>query len=101
MYLTGGALDAGPPPTAGTVEKMQDGNKGEDGKKNKGVKRKEEVEQDESKEEADSGGDGDGGDNTQAVRYPAEKLRIKMFKKRITGLAFTPGKIVKATILFS
>lgn len=96
MYPTGGALDAGPPPTAGTVETMQDVNKGDNGKISKGVKRLQELKQDESKEEADSGGDGHGGDNTQAVRYPAEKLRIKMFKKRITGLAFTPGKMVQS-----
>jgi len=69
-------LDAGPPPTAGTVERMEkvgadsDQGEGEEGKRSVSV------------------------NESLPVRYPAEKLRIRAFTKRITGIAFTPGDTI-------
>jgi len=77
-------LDAGPPPTAGAFVKV--GGMGDEGE--------------EPEEERGDGVTGEGqgkgfGDtdmkDTISVRYPQERLRIKPFSKRITGIAFTPG----------
>ena len=69
-------LDAGPPPTAGTLERM--GDEGADGEKDEG----------------EQGEEFEGVSESPSVRYPAEKLRIKAFSKRITGVAFTPGDTI-------
>jgi hypothetical protein len=75
---------------------MQDSKKRtgrDDGKKKTGGKRQESEEEEEEEEALGSGEDGS--EKSQVVRYPAEKLRIKVFNKRITGIAFTPGEMSK------
>jgi hypothetical protein len=69
-------LDAGPPPTAGNLERM--GKAGADSDQGEEEEREGSLSVNES----------------LPVRYPAEKLRIRAFTKRITGIAFTPGDTI-------
>jgi len=76
-------LDAGPPPTAGTMEKMVQNDKSNT-----------RAGEEEMEEEEEAFGVNVNMKDVIAVRYPVEKLRIKTFSKRITGIAFTPGDLL-------
>ena len=79
-------LNAGPPPTAGTMEKMQ------------GTTAQDHAVVSVSEEGGEIAQDWDGMNSElmqpMQVRYPAEYLQIQAFTKRITGIAFTPSDTI-------